>query len=328
MSAPPIRIESKAWTDHRYAALALRLGLASPRFALVLVADLWCWQTEHYTDEQPTYSVPRAVIEGALGNLQGPEFLVAADLAVIEPDGRYRIRGGRDDKGASRIDWLWREREQRKSAGRASADRRKQAGDPRGKHGTFGDLPIAPPTGDQRATNDAPTGDQRQPNGAPSSLVSGLCSPEISDSLSSPAREEARPAPAPAYAPTARHVALAVELLNAARLEFDPTARAVATDPAFEHGLAGHLRPLPEADREPAIRHGVAAIAEAVRVGDETIGALRPGELAGPRSWAKWQAAPLKRVARGRDGPAGRTSTAKPLRGAAAAFANLDPEEP
>jgi len=299
VSAPPIRIESKAWTDHRYAALALRLGLASPRFALVLVADLWCWQTEHYTDEQPTYSVPRAVIEGALGNLQGPEFLVAADLAVIEPDGRYRIRGGRDDKGVSRIDWLWREREQRKSAGRASADRRKLAGDPRGKHGTFGDLTGAPPTSDQRATNGAPTSDQRQPNGAPSSPVSGLRSPEIPDSLSGPARE-------PAYAPTARYVTLAVDLLNAARLEIDPTAQPIDADQGDEMAAAGHLRAIHEDKREAAIRHGVAAIAASVKAGRDTVAALRPGELFGPRSWRKWQAAPTEFTPRGRDGPSGK----------------------
>jgi len=327
MSAPPIRIESKAWTDTRYTTLALELGLPASEWdtALIRCAAIWRWQTEHYADDAPTYTVAAAVVNGALKSLDGARALVAADLAVVEPDGRLLIRGGRDDKGKSRIDWLYRERERN----RAKGEKRHRDAAREGGRFTASAAPEPPaasraPAAHQPERGTAPAGDQP----ATSSLVSGLRSPEISDSLSSPAREEARPAPAPAYAPTARHVALAVELLNAARLEFDPTARAVATDPAFEHGLAGHLRPLPEADREPAIRHGVAAIAEAVRVGDETIGALRPGELAGPRSWAKWQAAPLKRVARGRDGPAGRTSTAKPLRGAAAAFANLDPEEP
>ncbi len=307
MSAPPIRIESKAWTDSRYAALALRLGLPRAEFALVLVATIWRWQTEHYTDDQPTYSVPRAVVEGALGSLQGPEALVAADLAELEPDGRLRIKGGRDDAGKSRIDWLHRDREERRAAGRASAARRKAAGDPRGERGKFADLAGAQPTDDQRPTNGPPTEPERDTERPPSSLVSGLRTPE--DLFLSPgARGPATAAPAPEAKPhgsAVRLVALAVELLNAARLGIDPKAQPVDADQGDEMAAAGHLRGIPEDRREVAIRHGVAAIAASVKAGKDTIAALRPGELFGPRSWRKWQAAPTEFTPRGRDGPGG-----------------------
>lgn len=215
MSAPPVRIESKAWTDSRYASLALRLGLPRAEFALVLVATIWRWQTEHYTAEKPTYSVPRSVVEGALGSLQGPEALVAADLAELEPDGRLRIKGGLDDAGMSRISWLWDDREQRRTAGKASAARRKAAGDPRVSRGRFGDLP---PTDDQRTTNEPPTATERSTERRPSSPDSGLRTPDPEVSLTAGAREPADQTPptatlstiAPIGADT--HQALADEL--------------------------------------------------------------------------------------------------------------------
>lgn len=102
---------------------------------------------------------------------------------------------------------------------------------------------------------------------------------------------------------------LAVELLNAARAEVDPASQPVDADQGDEMAAAGHLRAVPEGRREAAIRHGVAAITASVRAGVDTVGALRPGELFGPRSWRKWQAAPLEVTRRGRAGPAGRQPT-------------------
>ena len=129
----PVRIEAKAWTDSRYATLALHLGLSAgdSEIALIRCAAIWRWQTEHYTDAEPTYSVHASVVIGALKSLRGAEALVAADLAELEPDGRLRIRGGRNDKGESRIDWFWRDRQTRSAAGHASESRR-------GSDGRFG----------------------------------------------------------------------------------------------------------------------------------------------------------------------------------------------
>ncbi len=152
-------------------------------------------------------------------------------------------------------------------------------------------------------------------------------------SLSPLARDPSPPAPAPAaepspFAPIARHVTLAVGLLNAARLELDPAAQPVDADQGDEMAAAAHLRALPEDRREAAIRHGVAAIAAAVKAGRETLGALRPGELFGPRSWRKWQAAPTVITARGRDGPGGGSRPARGLAAALDLLAQTSPEDP
>ena len=172
--AIPVRIEAKAWTDPRYQALAIELGMARARHALIAVADIWQWQTEHYTDERPTYCVPRAVIVGALEHRDGPEAMVAAGLAEAMPDGTFRIRGGKNDKGESRIDWFWRGQQQRSAAGLASSERRKKAGDPRGSDGRLDRLPAGGPTADQRRTNGGPTDVQRATERPPSSPVSDL----------------------------------------------------------------------------------------------------------------------------------------------------------
>lgn len=124
-----------------------------------------------------------------------------------------------------------------------------------------------------------------------------------------PAEPPVRTAP-PTFAPLARYAVLAVELLNAERAAIDPEARPLPpADQALEVAIAAHVRSLPEAEREPAIRHGVAMLGLAVRAGVEPMGALRPGELCGPRSWGKWQAATpddfQPRAARGRAAPPG-----------------------
>ncbi len=151
----------------------------------------------------------------------------------------------------------------------------------------------------------------------------------ISLSLGSPPGESVpTPAPAhtpaPAFAPVSRLVTLAAELLNAARAEVDRDARPITVTAGDEMAAAGHLRTLPEVDREPAIRHGVAVLAELVRVGKRPIGDLRPGELFGPRSWGQHQANSVESIratARGRDGPAGRAPPRKTGMSAALAVA-------
>lgn len=123
----------------------------------------------------------------------------------------------------------------------------------------------------------------------------------------------ATPAPEPrAFAPLAPLVALAVELLNAARAELDPNARPIAADQGDEMALAHHVRGMSPADAEAAVRHGVAAIAAAVRDGREPMDKLRPGELLGPKSWRRWQAATLAPARARGDPSARRTGPAPP----------------
>ena len=88
----PVRIEAKAWTDSRYATVALYLGLSAgdAEIALIRCAAIWRWQTEHYTEAAPTYVVPEGVVVGALKSLDGPRALVAA----APPGGGAAIAAG------------------------------------------------------------------------------------------------------------------------------------------------------------------------------------------------------------------------------------------
>ena len=299
MSAPPVRIESKAWTDTRYTTLALELGLPASESdtALIRCAAVWRWQTEHYTDTAPTYVVTAAVVNGALKSLDGARAMVAADLAQLEPDGRLRIRGGLDDKGASRISWLWDDRQQKRTAGKASADRRKAAGDPRGKRGTFGDLTNGRPTGDQRATNETPPETERSTERPPSSPDSGLWSPDPESLSSAGAREPGATAVHP-FAPLEPLVSLAIDQLNAARTALDPDAPPIAAlgDAAGVRSLLDRLRPIPEGDREPTLRRAIAVLVETVRAKGWPVGELRLGQLAGERAWSQWLAGTVKNI--------------------------------
>ena len=90
MSAP-VRIEARAWTDIRFATLARLLGLADADHALIKVARLWSWQTEHFAPDQPTYEVDGDTIESVLGP-GGPAAMVRAKLAD-QTATSYRIRG-------------------------------------------------------------------------------------------------------------------------------------------------------------------------------------------------------------------------------------------
>lgn len=62
MSAP-VRIEARAWGDLRFATLARLLGLADSDHALIKVARLWSWQTEHYAADRPTYVLDDQTVE-------------------------------------------------------------------------------------------------------------------------------------------------------------------------------------------------------------------------------------------------------------------------
>jgi hypothetical protein len=302
-----VNLESCVWGDGRFPHLERLLGYPPCRghLAIARMAMIWGWQVEHYTPEAPCFHVPEEVIEMAL-EVEGPRAiaaLVRANLAEETPDG-IRMKGSSHEATG----WLWRIR-QRSHAG-VEAKQQKATAKRKARD-------TSPPQVDPGFTVGEP---QQNPL---SSLLSDL--PDLSLSggaQGSAGRTDQRPEPTEPLTsggpppgqplgPMRPLVALAVQLLNAARVSIAPNARELpASDPAGEHGLVGHLRHLPEAEREPAIRHGVAALAAAVRSGEQSLSALRLGELAGPKSWVRWQAADAAdfqpREARGRAAPPGR----------------------
>lgn len=124
----PVRIDAEAWGDLRFATLARLLGLRDSDHALIKVARIWSWQTEHYTPAAPTYVVDQDTIESALGE-GGAAALVRARLAEEVPDG-FRIKGTQ-----GRIEWLYKKRQSSARGGEAtrrkwSADTDPEAGRP------------------------------------------------------------------------------------------------------------------------------------------------------------------------------------------------------
>lgn len=109
----PVRIDASAWGDLRFATLARLCGFADADHALIKCSKIWSWQTEHYTDAQPTYVVEVELVESALGP-GGAGHLVRARLAEEGPDG-LRIRGSR-----GRIEWLFKARRASKQGGDAT----------------------------------------------------------------------------------------------------------------------------------------------------------------------------------------------------------------
>lgn len=123
----PVRIEASAWGDLRFATLARLCGLADAEHALIKVAKVWSWQTEHYTPDAPTYEVDLEIVESALGP-GGAGHLVRARLAEEGPGG-LRIKGS-----VGRIEWLWKKRQASARGGEATKrkheDKRRPSGPP------------------------------------------------------------------------------------------------------------------------------------------------------------------------------------------------------
>lgn len=117
----PVRIDAEAWGDLRFATLARLLGLADRDHALIKVARIWSWQTEHYTPEAPTYVIDPDIVESALGD-GGVVALVRARLAEEVPDG-VRMRGTE-----GRIEWYWALRQKGKKGAAATRARWSERG--------------------------------------------------------------------------------------------------------------------------------------------------------------------------------------------------------
>lgn len=112
--AAPVRIEARAWNDIRFVTLARLLGMSDPDLALIKVARLWSWQTEHFIPERPTYVVDADTIESVLG-AGGPAALVRSRLAT-PVSGGYRLHGTE-----GQIEWCVDLSSTRQLAGRARA---------------------------------------------------------------------------------------------------------------------------------------------------------------------------------------------------------------
>lgn len=137
-----VTVLTKAWTDLRFITLGRVLGITTGD-ALSRCMKLWGWQAANYSPERPTYVVDADTIESAFGvvpNATGvAEALVRARLAEETPDG-FRIRGTRDDRGRSRIEWMYLNGINASKGG--AATKRKRA------HGTApGGVPVGEPSG-------------------------------------------------------------------------------------------------------------------------------------------------------------------------------------
>lgn len=186
MSAP-VRIEARAWSDLRFATLARLLGLADADHALIKVARLWSWQTEHFAPNAPTYEVDADTIESVLGP-GGPAAMVRAKLADETPGG-YRIRGT-----DGQIEWCDNLSSKRQQAGRARADgaRRDAKGRllPHSSGEQDNNYPAHGPANHQHASSAQPA-----KSSAPSPSPSP--SPEEDLGADSPDSEPAEPSAAP-----------------------------------------------------------------------------------------------------------------------------------
>jgi hypothetical protein len=112
--AAPVRIEARAWSDIRFVTLARILRLVDSDHALIKVARLWSWQTEHFASDRPTYVLDADTIESVLG-IDGPAALVRARLAS-EVAGGYRLHGTE-----GQIEWCEELSSKRQHAGQKRA---------------------------------------------------------------------------------------------------------------------------------------------------------------------------------------------------------------
>lgn len=196
----PVRIEARAWGDIRFATLARLLGLADSDHALIKVARLWSWQTEHFAAGHPTYIVDADTIESVLG-AGGPAALVRAKLATEVPGG-YRLHGTE-----GQIEWCEDLSSKRQHAGRARADGALR--DARGR--------LLPKNGEVGNTPPAHAGDHRQhaTSTPPAQSSAPAPDPTPEDQRIPPARDPAVPSPAPERQPVGQARTLLAELETA-----------------------------------------------------------------------------------------------------------------
>jgi hypothetical protein len=191
----PVRMEAEVFTDPDVSALQKLLGLEQRATAVGLLAELWSWQTKHYTDEHPTYAVPRSILVGIFG-LQGPQAMVDANLATEQPDGRFYIHGTDKPNGSNpektRINWMFK--------GRAEQSARAKKRGAQLRSGVTPGDPEAQPRLPQTPSGSAAA----EPR--VTSLISDLWSPEEPEHTH-PARDPSATDLQPAATPTTDRVA-------------------------------------------------------------------------------------------------------------------------
>lgn len=131
------------------------------------------------------------------------------------------------------------------------------------------------------------------------------------------------PPPAAPLGPLVEH---AVQRLDAARTEMDPTAKrigsALTLSPVDRDQLLGRLRATDERERRETLDHCLdVLIAHAKAAAD--VGMLRVGMLAGDRSWERWRLGTVASVSGPRDGPRP-SGGGGPRRGGGGALTGLD----
>lgn len=136
--------------DPRFDTAGVILGVDGDLVRMKMIR-LWSWQTEHYTDDAPTYVVDRVTIVGMFKLTGAPDALV--DVGLAEPrDGGFYIKGTEGE-----IEWLWNIRKAGQKGGKASAARAKSAGRVGGR---FVASTKQPPSDDQARTKRRPSDDQ------------------------------------------------------------------------------------------------------------------------------------------------------------------------
>lgn len=315
MKLARVNLEPESFGDPRFAHLARLLGMpgGDGHFALIKVALIWSWQTEHYTPESPCFHVPEDVVEMALGvdGAAARAALVRARLAEETPDG-LRMRGSSHE----RTGWLWRIRARAEAGGHAKsvAAKRKKANEslPQADTGHAQGVPQETPLSSSLSVPEeylspARAGDSGQDRGAlPDALATEPPAPIASSPVQAPPPLEAVAEP--------RHPSLAqlhdraIDMLNEARRRIDPSApplSPVQGQPGRD--LLDHLRPIPADRRLAELERAIAVMAATLEADGSPVGDYRMAMLSGPRAWERWlagtvEAARAPRPARGRAG--------------------------
>jgi hypothetical protein len=293
-----VNLEPESFGDPRFAHLARLLGMpgGDGHFALIKVALIWSWQTEHYTPEAPCFHVPEDVVEMALGveGATGRAALVRARLAEETPDG-LRMRGSSHE----RTGWLWRIRNKSQAGGHAKAEsaKRKKANEslPGAEHGHASGVPGETPLSSLLSVPE----DLSHPAGAREPVQP--VDPSEGWERDVPGKPDAPP-PARGADSILSLLVEAAAALNAERVRWSPDAPPI--DESTAGGVTARLMATPAADRRRKLMHAVACvIARAKRT--RSVDGLRWSTFASESAWAYVVDADVDAYAKS-DGPTAR----------------------
>lgn len=91
--AAAVTLSAEFFDDPSFDHLGVLLDI-DPDLARMKVARLWSWQTEHYSEERPTYVIPEGFVIGKLG-AKGPAAMIEAGLAERRDGGLQIVTGSR-----------------------------------------------------------------------------------------------------------------------------------------------------------------------------------------------------------------------------------------